>query len=77
VDVVEYLFPALASLESVRCLECGDVYGKPSLGDTVARNPGCPSCGYSGWIPVNVPTERTSRFRSAVGRPQLQLVRKH
>ena len=34
---------ALTVLETVRCLECGDVYAKPSYGGTVQQNPGCPS----------------------------------
>ena len=31
-----------AVLESVRCLECGEVYSKPVAGGTVRKNPGCP-----------------------------------
>jgi hypothetical protein len=42
--------PNLTVLESVRCLECGSVYAKPSDGGTVRQNPGCPECGYVGWI---------------------------
>jgi phage FluMu protein Com len=49
-------------LESVRCLECGEVYAKPSGGGTVAANPGCPECQYVGWIPVTIPRERRTRF---------------
>jgi phage FluMu protein Com len=41
--------PNLTVLESVRCLECGAVYAKPSGGGTVHQNPGCPECGYVGW----------------------------
>ena len=48
--------------ESVRCLECGEVYAKPSAGGTVQKNPGCPCCGYVGWIPVSVPAEPQRRF---------------
>jgi hypothetical protein len=40
----------LTLLESVRCLECGAVYGKPAGGGTVRANPGCPDCGYVGWV---------------------------
>lgn len=47
----------LALLESVRCLECGSVYAKPTAGGTVEENPGCPVCGYVGWIPVRLPAE--------------------
>jgi hypothetical protein len=42
--------PNLTVLESVRCLECGAVYAKPSGGGTVRENPGCPDCGYVGWV---------------------------
>ena len=42
--------PRLTVLESVRCLECGVVYAKPSSGGTVQANPGCPDCGYVGWV---------------------------
>lgn len=41
--------PTLTVLESVRCLECGAVYAKPTGGGTVRQNPGCPECGYVGW----------------------------
>jgi hypothetical protein len=34
----------------VRCLDCGAAYAKPVSGGTMATNPGCPRCGYSGWI---------------------------
>jgi predicted nucleic acid-binding Zn-ribbon protein len=66
-------FPALAVLESVRCLDCGEVYSKPAAGSTVLKNPGCPSCGYVGWIPVSLPPEQGVRYRSAAGRPLLPL----
>jgi hypothetical protein len=38
--------------EHVRCLECAQVYVKPSRGSISATNPGCPRCGYVGWVPV-------------------------
>jgi predicted nucleic acid-binding Zn-ribbon protein len=44
--------PSLTVLESVRCLECGAVYAKPAGGGTVRQNPGCPECGYVGWVDV-------------------------
>jgi hypothetical protein len=47
--------PSLAVVESVRCLECGVVYAKPAGGGTVRANPGCPECGYVGWLAVSVP----------------------
>ena len=59
-------FPALLVLESVRCLECGEVYAKPAAGGTVDTNPGCPACGYVGWLPVTLPAERP-RLRSVEG----------
>jgi hypothetical protein len=42
--------PNLTVLESVCCLECGATYAKPAAGGTVRENPGCPDCGYVGWV---------------------------
>jgi hypothetical protein len=42
--------PQLTLVESVRCLECGVTYAKPLGGGTVRENPGCPDCGYVGWM---------------------------
>lgn len=47
--------PSLTVLESVRCLDCGSVYSKPAGGGTVRQNPGCPECGYVGWIALDAP----------------------
>jgi len=58
-------------LESVRCLECREVYAKPVVGGTVQKNPGCPNCGYVGWIPVTVPDEAPSRFGGGLRPPRL------
>ena len=60
----------LTVIESVRCLECGEVYSKPADGGTVNQNPGCPNCGYVGWLSVSLPAPRRSdadprRHRSA------------
>ena len=56
----------LALLESVCCLECGEVYSKPNGGSTVQKNPGCPTCGYVGWIPLSLPAAAPrARRRSA------------
>jgi hypothetical protein len=57
-------FRPLAVLETVRCLECSEVYAKPVGGGTTQQNPGCPICGYVGWIPLTVPGEssRPDRF---------------
>jgi hypothetical protein len=63
--------PALSVLESVRCLECGAVYSKPAGGGTVRENPGCPECGYVGWVVAATPvTEALSPRRSAAGPQQ-------
>jgi hypothetical protein len=64
--------PALSVLESVRCLECSEIYSKPVAGGTVHKNPGCPSCGYVGWIPLSLPQEARPRH-SAAGRPLFPL----
>ena len=53
-------FPRLRVLESVRCLECGEIYSKPTGGGALARNPGCPQCSYVGWIPISLPPETTT-----------------
>ena len=37
----------------VRCLGCGSVYVKPLGEGTAEDNPGCPRCGYVGWIPTD------------------------
>ena len=49
----------LTVIESVRCLECGSVYAKPAGGGTARDNPGCPDCGYVGWLSVSVPVTRS------------------
>jgi hypothetical protein len=61
----------LAVYESVRCLECGTIYAKPTRGGTARANPGCPDCSYVGWLSVHVPLRSTpSQHRSDEG-PQL------
>ena len=47
--------PQLAVVESVTCLECGALYAKPNAGGTVRENPGCPDCGYVGWMAASPP----------------------
>lgn len=60
---------SLAVVESVRCLECGAVYAKPAGGGTVRANPGCPECGYVGWLSVSIPVSRElAQHRSFAGR---------
>jgi predicted nucleic acid-binding Zn-ribbon protein len=55
---------ALRVLESVRCLDCGGVYAKPAGGGTAVSNPGCPDCGYLGWLGLSR-AEESSRLRFA------------
>jgi hypothetical protein len=69
-------YPSLSVLESVRCLECGEVYAKPVAGGTVEKNPGCPICGYIGWLPLSLPRER-ARLRSVEGRQLRRFVPLH
>jgi hypothetical protein len=52
-------------LEQVRCLNCRQIYDKPVSGSTVGRNPGCPACGYVGWLSVLVPVGKPVRPISA------------
>ena len=52
-------------LKTVRCLECGAVYSKPAGGGTATANPGCPECGYVGWVSSSVRlTEASLQHRS-------------
>jgi hypothetical protein len=68
--------PNLSLVESVRCLECGSVYAKPAGGGTVRSNPGCPDCGYVGWVAVSVPgaggAAQSRFFASRLRRPSVQ-----
>jgi hypothetical protein len=54
----------LVHVERVRCLECGTKYVKPADGGTVSRNPGCPRCGYVGWILTAIPPAPSDWLRS-------------
>ncbi len=74
-EAVAATFRSLVMLENVRCLECGEVYAKPVGGGTVVKNPGCPDCGYLGWIPVSLPPEPSLLRRSASDRPPLRFLR--
>lgn len=70
--------PFLTLLESVRCLECGGIYAKPAGGGTVDKNPGCPECGYVGWLAASVPvSEDLSLRRSGGGRLRRQRAQPH
>ena len=53
---------------SVCCLDCGKTYGKPTRGGTLSTNPGCPHCGYVGWLPESVRTEAWFTGASPHGR---------
>jgi hypothetical protein len=69
VSASDYEGRPLGVVEDVRCLECGTVYGKPKGGSTVTKNPGCPECGYVGWIAASVPVSvEFERRRFAAGR---------
>ena len=58
----------LSRIQRVRCLGCGVVYVKPSGGGTVSANPGCPDCGYVGWVKDGAPIRReTLQLRSVAG----------
>jgi hypothetical protein len=58
----------LVRLDRVRCLECGETYVKPGGGGTVSQNPGCPKCGYLGWIRAAVPAGPAALRRFAEDR---------
>ena len=61
----------LAQSEQVRCLECSQIYSKPSAGGTMSTNPGCPHCGYVGWASLGESlSEARRRGRFGAGRPQ-------
>jgi DNA-directed RNA polymerase subunit RPC12/RpoP len=55
----------VVQVDRVRCLDCGATYTKPGDGGTVNENPGCPRCGYLGWIPARVPRPANEPRRSA------------
>jgi hypothetical protein len=61
--------PHLSLVESVRCLQCETVYGRPRRGGTARQNPGCPECGYVGWIAAAIPVSEERRRRRFDGDP--------
>jgi len=77
VEAAASLLTPLRALESVCCLDCGEIYSKPVGGGTVQKNPGCPECGYVGWIPVTLPAERAVSRRSVAGLRRHRAVRSH
>ena len=62
-----HMHRGLKVLQSVRCLGCGSVYAKPAGGGTAAMNPGCPDCGYLGWLPFT-PAEASRQLHFAADR---------
>ena len=64
-DMVVTQPAGLVPVERVRCLECGATYVKPCGGSTTRRNPGCPRCGYVGWISAFVPASPETEPRQA------------
>ena len=54
-------------IERVRCLGCGVIYAKPTGGGTVSANPGCPECGYVGWVLETLPFTRDALQLRSVG----------
>lgn len=67
-EVTNQTAPRLELLHRVRCLECSAVYAKPSGGGTASSNPGCPECGYVGWVTTAAPvTEPSLQRRSDAG----------
>jgi hypothetical protein len=72
-EAISTIASLIARFESVRCLECGEVYAKPFAGSTVEKNPGCPLCGYVGWIPLTRPLEHVS-LHCVEDPPPLQFV---
>jgi transposase-like protein len=59
----------ISRIERVRCLGCGVAYVKPTGGGTVFANPGCPDCGYVGWVKEGSPVMRDTLQLRFVGDP--------
>ena len=68
-------FGNVVQIDRVRCLECGAKYVKPADGGTVQENPGCPRCGYVGWISATIPAIAGGLRRFAGDRRRHQPVR--
>ena len=70
--------PALSLVVTVRCLGCGKAYAKPADGGTVKTNPGCPKCGYVGWVAEDASvSEADGPSHSDEGRRPRRLFRLH
>ena len=63
--------PSLSVYENVLCLECAAVYTKPTRGGTARSNPGCPECGYVGWVATAVPVTTSTEQRHSDGDQRL------
>jgi hypothetical protein len=55
----------MLATDRVRCLACETTYAKPLSGGTLVTNPGCPKCGYVGWIVHPLPVRRAAVARTA------------
>jgi hypothetical protein len=56
----------ISNVVTVRCLGCSEFYAKPLGGGTVRANPGCPECGYVGWVLApELPSEASTPDRSS------------
>jgi predicted nucleic acid-binding Zn-ribbon protein len=60
----------MSPIETVRCLSCGTLYTKPLGGGTVRANPGCPECGYIGWVAAASSLTPIEPHRSDEDHPQ-------
>jgi predicted nucleic acid-binding Zn-ribbon protein len=65
----------VVQIDRVRCLECGTKYVKPADGGTVQENPGCPKCGYVGWISATIPATSSGPRRFGADRLPNQAAR--
>jgi hypothetical protein len=68
-EEIQQAGPRLEVLHTVRCLGCGAVYSKPSGGGTASANPGCPDCGYVGWVKTSAPITDPSLQHHSAGDP--------
>ena len=66
---------AAGGAEQARCLDCGRIYTKPLHGRTLCSNPGCPSCGYLGWVASADLTGAGELHRLGAGHPLHLLAR--